>query len=242
MENNSKTVRRLSIGLSGGLFIGLGLVVVGVMIYCAAVSFKNAERKVSVRGLSEREVEADMVLWPVVYTQTGNDLQTIHSKLEAKNKIVLAFLTQAGVANEEITVNAAMIVDLDAERYGANNKGFRYLATQIIAVNSSNVSKVVELQRQQNKLLRSNIALSNDRYQYATQFLFTKLNDIKPEMIAEATRSAREGAQKFAADSRSKIGSILKATQGQFSINDRDRYTPQIKKVRVVTYVEYALD
>lgn len=238
MESNSKTVQ----GLSGGLFIGLGLIVVGVMIYCAAVSFKNAERRVSVRGLSEREVLADMVLWPVVYTQTGNDLQTIYSELEAKNKIVLDFLTQAGVANEEITVNSAMIVDLEAERYNANSKGFRYLATQIIAVNSSNVSKVVELQRQQNKLLRSNIALSNDRYQYDTQFLFTKLNDIKPEMIAEATRAAREGAQKFATDSRSKIGKILKATQGQFSINDRDQYTPQIKKVRVVTYVEYALN
>ncbi len=234
MENKSK--------MYCGLFIGLGLVVMGALLYLAISDFKNADRKVSVRGLSEREVEADMVLWPVVYTQTGNDLQTIYQELESKNQIIKNYLLKAGISPDEILVNSASIIDLDTERYSTNQKGYRYLATQVITVNSSNVAKVVQLQQTQNDLLRSNIALQTDMYQYPTNFIFTRLNDIKPEMIEQATKAARESAEKFAADSKSNIGKIRSATQGQFSIEDRDQYTPQIKKVRVVTYVEYSLD
>ncbi len=224
-----------------GFFIAMGLTLLGIFIFMSAVRFKDADRQVSVRGLSEREVEADEVLWPVAYNQTGNDLQVIYNEIERKNKIITEFLTSAGISESEIMVNSASIVDLEADRYSENRRDYRYIATQVITITSSKVKLVVDLQRQQNNLLKSNIALLNDSYQYATEFIFTKLNDIKPTMIQEATQSAREAAQKFADDSQSSLGSISAASQGQFSITDRDKYTPQIKKVRVVTYISYSL-
>lgn len=224
-----------------GFFIAMGLTLLGIFIFMAAVRFKDADRQVSVRGLSEREVEADEVLWPVAYNQTGNDLQVIYNEIERKNKIITEFLTSAGISESEIMVNSASIVDLEADRYSENRRDYRYIATQVITITSSKVKLVVDLQRQQNNLLKSNIALLNDSYQYATEFIFTKLNDIKPTMIQEATQAAREAAQKFADDSQSSLGSISTASQGQFSISDRDKYTPQIKKVRVVTYISYSL-
>lgn len=224
-----------------GYFIAIGLTLLGLFIFLAAVRFKDADRQVSVRGLSEREVEADEVLWPVAYSQTGDDLQGIYNELERKNRIIIEFLTSAGISQSEIMVNSASIVDLEADRYSENRKDYRYIATQVITITSSKVKLVVDLQRQQNKLLKSNIALLNDAYQYATEYIFTKLNDIKPTMIQEATQAAREAAQKFADDSQSSLGSISTASQGQFSITDRDRYTPQIKKIRVVTYISYSL-
>lgn len=225
-----------------GFFIGLGLVIMGIGLTAAISNFKKADRHVSVRGLSEREVEADMVLWPVVYTQTGNDLQTIYKELEIKNKAVVEFLTTAGIDRSEVMVNSASVADLDADRYSTNQRGYRYIATQVITVNSSNVAQVVDLQSRQNELFKYNIALQTDAYQYPTKFIFSKLNEIKPEMIEEATKAARESAEKFAADSDSEIGAIINATQGQFSIEDRDQYTPQIKKVRVVTQIGYSIN
>ncbi len=227
---------------NGGLFIGIGIVFLGICFYAGIMHFKNADRSVSVRGLSEREVEADMVLWPLVYTVSGNDLQFIAGDVERKNKIIIKFLTTAGISEGDIIVNSTSIVDLNADRYSVNQRTYRYLATQVITVNSNMVKEIVKLQQSQNELLKHDITLSNDMYQYPTQFVFTRLNDIKPEMIAEATKAARESAEKFADDSDSDVGKIKSAVQGQFSIEDRDSYTPQIKKVRVVTYLNYELN
>lgn len=225
-----------------GLFIAIGLTLLGIFIFKGIVSYQDANRTVAVRGLSEREVKADKVLWPVVYTQTGNDLNVIYNQLERNNDVILKFLTSAGLDEKDIIVNSASIVDLNADRYSVNMKDFRYIATQVITVNSAKVEEVVALQQKQNELIKSGIALSGDKYQYPTSFVFTGLNDIKPDMIAEATKAAKESADKFALDNDIEIGAIRSASQGQFSITDRDQYTPQIKHVRIVTYVTYQLD
>ncbi len=225
-----------------GFLICLGLVILGTFAYCGIQQYSNSQRIVSVRGLSEREVAADRVLWPLAYSYTGYDLQKIYSELEKKNNIVVDFLVNAGIPKEDIIVNSASVVDLEADRYSSNDRNYRYIATQVITVNSSEVELVVSLQQRQNELLRQNIALLSNSYEYATNFIFTKLNDIKPEMIAEATQAARQSAQQFATDSDSEIGKIRTASQGQFSIADRDQYTPQIKNIRVVTYVTYEID
>ncbi len=225
-----------------GLYIALGLALLGGAIVVTGNNFKEADRIVSVRGLSEREVKADMVLWPIAYTVTGDNVQSIYRDIKAKNEIVLKFLLDAGIPKEHILVNSAKVDDLEADRYGINQRPFRYLATQVITVNSSEVDIIIKLQQSQDELLNHNVILSTDSYQYATQFLFTRLNDIKPEMIAEATKAARESAEKFAEDSGSSIGDIREANQGQFSITDRDMYTPQIKRVRVVTSLRYEIE
>lgn len=225
-----------------GLAIGLGIVLAGWFLGSAVRDFRLADRSVSVRGLAEREVKADKVLWPLVYTETGNDLSAIYSAIEAKNKKVLSFLTSGGISADEITVAAPSVVDVEANQYSDNKRGVRYIVTQVVTVSSGLVDKVIELRGRQTELMKQNIGVTGDIYQYPTQFLFTSLNDIKPAMIEEATKNARASAEKFAQDSDSDLGRIKSATQGQVLISDRDQYSPQIKSVRVTTTIVYSLE
>lgn len=225
-----------------GLAIGLGIVLAGWFLGSAVRDFRLADRSVSVRGLAEREVKADKVLWPLVYTETGNDLSAIYSAIEAKNKKVLSFLTSGGISADEITVAAPSVIDVEANQYSDNKRGVRYIVTQVVTVSSGLVDKVIELRGRQTELMKQNIGVTGDIYQYPTQFLFTSLNDIKPAMIEEATKNARASAEKFAQDSDSDLGRIKSATQGQVLISDRDQYSPQIKSVRVTTTIVYSLE
>lgn len=225
-----------------GLAIGLGLVVMGWFLGSAVRDFRSSDRSVSVRGLAEREVMADKVLWPLVYTETGNDLAAIYSAIEAKNRKVLSFLEQGGISAQEIGVAAPLVVDVEANQYSENKRGVRYLVTQVVTVSSDQVDRVIGLRARQTELMKQNIGVTADQYQYPTQFLFTSLNDIKPEMVEEATKNARASAEKFAQDSGSDLGRIRTAAQGQVSISDRDQYSPQVKVVRVTTTVVYSLE
>ena len=131
------------------------------------------------------------------------------------------------------------VIDLQAERYySSENKPYRYNVTSVITVTSRDVDKVRRLMAKQTELLKQGIAIGNNFVSYE----FTGLNDIKPQMIEEATKNARAAAEKFAKDSNSKLGKIRSASQGQFSIYDRDANTPYIKSVRVVTTVNYSLE
>ncbi len=223
------------------IIIALGLFLLGQRIERGIISSKEAMRTVSVKGLSEREVAADQVIWPLVYKELGNDLLTIYRTVNTKNDIVISFLKNNGITDAEISVSAPGIVDLQAERYGDQKTPYRYNVTSVITVSSNQVDKVRELIVKQADLLEKGVAIVSGDYQYNTEFLFTKLNDLKPEMIAEATQNARIAAEKFAKDSESKLGKIATASQGQFSINDRDANTPYLKRVRVVSSVVYYL-
>ena len=130
---------------------------------------------------------------------------------------------------------------MSAERYQSQPSPYRYNITSILTVTSDKVDLVMSIISSQSVLLQKGVALLAGDYQYQTQFVYTLLNDIKPVMIEEATKNAREAAEKFAKDSNSKLGKIKSANQGQFSIVDRDANTPQIKVVRVVSTVEYML-
>ena len=144
---------------------------------------------------------------------------------------------------KEISVNAPEIIDLKAERYGNTQaENYRYNVTTVITVTSEKVDLVRGLISEQGELLKRGIAITSGEYRYNVQYEYTDLNKIKPQMIEEATKNAREAAEKFAKDSDSELGKIRYANQGQFSINDRDANTPYIKKVRVVTTVDYSLN
>ena len=223
------------------LLIALGLLAIGIGINSGFKSMSSAQRTVSVRGLSEREVQADKVTWPIVYQIQGNDLPALYGQTSINNDKILAFLHEAGISDSEISINAPEAYDRASNNYSSGEYVYRYNLTQIIVVTSSQVDKVDQLIRRQGELLKEGIALSSDDYSNTVQYEFTGLNDIKPEMIAEATKNAREAAQKFADDSDSKLGKIQTAHQGQFSIDDRDQYTPSIKSVRVVTTLTYFL-
>lgn len=224
------------------LLIALGLLAIGLGIRSGFRSMSSAQRTVSVRGLSEREVKADKVTWPISYQIQGNDLPALYDQTNATNAKILDFLHKAGITDAEISINAPEAYDRAANNYGSERYLFRYNITEVIVVTSSQVDKVDELIRRQGELLKEGIALSSNDYSNQVQYEFTGLNDIKPTMIAEATKNAREAAQKFADDSESKLGKIQTAYQGQFSIDNRDQYTPSIKSVRVVTTLTYFLE
>lgn len=221
--------------------LSIGLVLFGFIIKSAAVDVKSMDRSVQVKGLAEREVNADTVIWPLQYTDADNNLEKLVSRVEQKNSAVIAFLKLHGFDDDEISTGSQSIIDKQAREYGNDNQKFRYLARANIIVYSNAPDKVQNALGKVSQLAKQGIAIVQDSYETRVEYLFTGLNDIKPAMVQEATEKAREVANKFAKDSNSTLGKIKSARQGQFSISNRDSNTPHIKKVRVVTSVEYYL-
>ena len=225
-----------------GAFLLAGLSALGYLLGNAAIQFKQYERSVTVKGLSEREYEADIVLWPIQFTAAGNDLETLYDAMEQNTAKIKRFLEQQGIGPDEISFASPAITDKSAQQYGNSNKPeFRYTALQTVTVYSKNIPVVRTVMSSLSVLGKQGIVFTRGDYQAQTEYLFTRLNEVKPEMIEEATRKAREVAEKFASDSQSRLGKIKRASQGQFSISARDKNNPHIKKVRVVSTVEYYL-
>ncbi|MCK9290673.1 MAG: SIMPL domain-containing protein [Bacteroidales bacterium] len=222
------------------LILALGLTAMGFFIQSGIHSFSLRDRVVTVKGLAEAEFPADKVIWPIVYKEAGNNLLALYDNLHSKNEIVISFLQSNGIETDEITISAPVVYDMQAERYSTNTAVYRYNITSVITISSDKVDLIRKLMSQQASLLQKGIAVTSD-YQYNTEFIFTRLNEVKPQMIEEATKNAREAAIKFAEDSDSKLGKIKRAYQGQFSITNRDENTPHIKNIRVVTTIEYYL-
>ncbi|MDD2512070.1 MAG: SIMPL domain-containing protein [Proteiniphilum sp.] len=221
--------------------LAAGLALIGIMIHAGISNFKDRDRVVSVKGLAEMEVPADKVVWPLMYKDLGNDLVTLYNNIQTKNSTIVAFLKANGISREEISVAPPEIIDMEAERYNTQSHPYRYNATSVITVTSTNVEKVRRLISEQTELLKQGVAITAGDYRYNIVYEFTGLNQIKPQMIEEATKNARLSAEKFALDSGSKLGKIRDASQGQFSITDRDANTPYIKNIRVVTTINYYL-
>lgn len=223
--------------------VAAGLFLLGLFLYFGLGTFAERDRYVSVRGLAEREVKADHVIWPITYKITGNDLQSLYDNINADNEKIVRFLTANGMNKDEITVAAPQLVDLKADRY-SNQLGVvdRYNVTSVITVSTGKVDAARALMSRMGELLKEGVAIAASDYGNSVSYEFNGLNKIKPDMIQEATRNAREAALKFAQDSESELGKIKNATQGLFSIEDRDQYTPYVKNVRVVTSVDYYLE
>ena len=228
--------------INEAFILGVAVLGLGAFLYCAMMHTKDRDRVVSVKGLSEREVKADYVIWPIVFKEVGNDLVALYESVQNKTATLEKFLLDNGVVAEEISKASPDITDTESEIYASEKRSQRYVATVVMTVASKDVEKLREIMGKQGELLKQGIAFSEGDYRYRKIYTFNGLNDIKPEMIDEANKNARAAAQKFAADSESKLGKIKTATQGQFSIEDRDENTPFIKKVRVVTSVQYFLE
>jgi len=224
-----------------GLSVAVGLTALGYTLGSSIIRFREFERTVSVKGLSEREAPADIALWPIHFAAANNDLAALYAKLETDTKQIVAFLISSGFEKSEITVSAPGITDKLAQNFGnPTNIGLRYTAGQTVTVYSNKIDLVRSATTALAELGKKGIAFGGDQYPQ-TEYLFTHLNDVKPAMIEEATRKAREVAEKFAADSNSRLGKIKNANQGQFTVTDRDSNTPYIKNIRVVSTVEYYL-
>lgn len=223
------------------LIVAAGLSLLGLFLFLGLSQVARPDRAVSVRGLAEREVPADHVIWPITYKTTGNDLQALYADIEHATSSIRSFLTTNKIPAADISVSAPKILDLKADRYNNNPAADRYNVRTVVTVSTSRVAMVQELMPRMGELMEQGIAVSESDYDTTVEYAFTQLNAIKPEMIEEATRAARKAAEKFAADSQSELGEIISASQGLFTIEDRDPYNPQVKRIRVVTSVNYAL-
>lgn len=220
------------------LLIAVGIVVLGLCLKSGIDNIAFRDREVTVRGLAEREVEANLVTWPITYNIAGDNLDTIYNTVSSNNAKIVNFLVSNGIDRKDISVNPPDTYDAAANRYSSDSFRYKYSLSSTITVTTTNVTKVRELLNRQTELLKEGIAFSNSYINYQ----YTGLNSIKPDMIAEATKNARAAADQFAADSDSRVGKIKTASQGQFSIDDSDSSTPYIKKVRVVSTIVYYLE
>lgn len=219
----------------------IGLIVMGVFVMLGLGRVNQSPRTVNVKGLAEMNVDATKVIWPIQVKLVSNDMNTIYSKINESNEAVVKFLKDNGLTDEEISVNAPLVVDRAANMYD-NDWKQRYNAIAKIVVTSKKVALVRSLMSRQGELMKQGVAVTDQEYGTSIVYEYTELNSIKPQMIEEATRNARAAAEKFANDSNSKLGKIKTATQGQFSIENIDENTPFIKHVRVVTNVTYFLE
>ncbi|MEN8713255.1 MAG: SIMPL domain-containing protein [Arenicellales bacterium] len=225
-----------------GLFVFLGLAVLGYLLADAAIRYKEYERTVTVKGLAEQEHPADIVIWPVQFTIANNDLPELYDAIEKSTDKIRKYLETNGIAPSEITLTSPAITDKSAQSYGnAQQAEFRYSAVQVVTVYSQNIDQVQRVMKGLPQLGKQGIAFTGGNYETRPEYIFASLNDIKPDMIEQATTKAREVATKFANDSGSKLGKIKRASQGQFSITGRDKNNPHIKRIRVVSTVEYYL-
>ena len=227
----------LAIGL-GTSFAGYSI---GSRIGKGFTDARALERTVSVKGLSERDVPADVAIWPLQINVADNDLTNLVATVEKQKAMVIEFLTTHGFAEAEITVGAPAITDKQAQAYGNDPIRFRYLAQQVVTVYTKKIDAVRAANRELLELGKAGVVFSQENYELKTQYLFQGLNQIKPAMVEEATRNARVVAEKFAADSDSRLGKIKSAAQGQFTVEDRDSNNPHIKRVRIVSTLEYYL-
>ena len=226
------------------LLLSIALVLAGYFIGNLQLNARKYDRFVSVKGLSEREVPADLAVWPINIALTGNDLQVLSRQIEAQNQEVYQFFTDRGFSPEEITRGPVNINDARANIY--NTQGYqnpnRYLAKSEFTVRTTDIAKLQKALTESLELLSRGIVMGSKNEWQPIEYIFTGLNDLKPEMIEEATRNAREVADKFARDSQAKVGEIRVARQGLFSIADRDANTPQIKQIRVVSTIDFQLE
>lgn len=230
-----------------GLLLAAALVFAAVEFSSAFVAARTADRIVTVKGLAEQDVKADLALWPLQYTTTNDDLTAALAKIAADERAVRAFVAAGGIGEDAVSVQQFSVVDQLAQRYRSGPIQSRYIVSQTLLVRTGDVDAVGALAQQVGKLVEAEVILSSDNSQSGPIYLFTKLNDIKPAMLADALTNAREGAAKFAEDSGANVGGIRRANQGIFQILPRDRapglYEPgQINKtVRVVSTIDYAL-
>lgn len=227
------------------LILAIGLFLGGRSIKQGIVKYKEMDRVVTAKGLSEKEVQADKVTWPLKFKELGNDPAELYDRIESNTQKVVAFLKKGGLKDGEISVAPPTLVDQQANMsYSNETVAYRYKANCVVTVVSKNVDLVRRMVSRQAELMRQGVTIVGNEYEEGTgvTYEFTGLTNIKPDMISEAMKNARSTAERFAADSKSRLGKIRTADQGQFSIESRDQNTPWIKNVRVVSTVVFYLN
>ncbi len=235
-------------GLVPALVLAIGLTLCGWFVGKGFLDSRLSNRHVVVKGVSEREVEADIGFWPIKFVSTDDNLTAAQIKIKKSLQTVTEFLIRQGIDSSSIELQNLEVTDRLANQYGSGNVLSRYIITQSLIVRTKSPMLLKKASQKISQLVDAGVVLaSNYGPQSSPIYVFTGLNTIKPEMIAEATANARKSAEQFAKDSQSKLGGIRYANQGIFVILPRNQ-APGImeeneyyKKVRVVTTLTYFL-
>ncbi|MBU1099658.1 MAG: SIMPL domain-containing protein [Bacteroidetes bacterium] len=220
--------------------LSIGIALAGYAIGGGFVESKLADRYVTVKGLAEKEADADLAIWPITFNVMSNGLSDIQGQVEENRVIIKEFLLKSGFEEKSVSYAAPKIFDNEADGYSNRVQQFRYRAQSTVTVRSDKVSLVKTSMEKSGALIGKGVVMAQN-WEFPTEFIYTALNEIKPSMIEEATKNARMAAEKFAMDSGSEVGKIRNATQGLFSIDNRDMNSPERKVIRVVTTVQYYL-
>ena len=221
------------------VLLALGVLGAGWFTSRGLVAIKTQDRYVTVKGSAERIVEADLLVWPLPHTVGGNDLAEVQRHLDANTAAIQKFFLDSGFKAENIVVSPPRLEDRWAYAYGDSQPPERYRYSNTVSLRTNDVAKALAALRRSGELVGGGVMIGEGSQ---PDFDYTKLNDIKPALIAEATANARESAEQVAKDSGARLGGIRSANQGVVTINDRDQSSPQVKKVRVVTTVDFYLD
>ncbi|MGQ4660166.1 SIMPL domain-containing protein [Lysobacter sp. F6437] len=224
--------------LVSAVLLAAGFALAGWFAAQGMARLKTADRYVTVKGSAEKIVEADRVVWPLPHTVGGNDLAQVQRQLDTNTAAIRKFFVDAGFKPDDIVVSPPRLEDRWAYAYGDSRPPERYRYSTTVSLRTTDVAKALSVLRRSGELVAQGVMIGEGS---APDFDYTKLNDIKPALIAEATAAARDSAVQFAKDSDSRLGGIRSANQGVVSISDRDQSSPQVKRVRVVTTVEYFL-
>ena len=234
--------------VAAALLIGIGLALGGWFVGNGFVRSRLGVRSVSVKGLAERDVRADLAIWPLRFVATGNDLAAVREKIVGDEAAVRKFVQDGGLREAGVEVTGFEVTDALAQIYRSGPVESRFVMAETLVVRSPDVDGVAALAQRVGELVSGGVVLSSDGGAASGPvYLFTGLNQAKPEMVAEATRNARASAEQFATDSGSRLGGIRSASQGLFQILARDE-APGLqepyqiaKRLRVVSTVEYFL-
>ena len=216
--------------------VAIGLLLLGLCLKGGIDNFTNKDRRVTVKGLAEKEVDADKVVWTLKLEESGNELNPIFPRLNEKLEIIKEFLKEKGIEGKgEVTLSTFDVTDNLANVWGDNKPRYNYTVGRSVVVSSNETKLISELRLQTDELIGRGVILNYDNVDYE----YTQFQQLKPEMMAEAIANAEKTAKQFAENSHSKINKIVEAGQGEFSIDDAD--IAYKKKIRVVSTITYSL-
>lgn len=242
-------MKKLEPMITAAILIAVGVAAAGWLGGAGLARSRTADRYVTVKGISERDAQADLALWPLRIVVSDNDLGRAYTRLEAQLQQVRVFLARQGIDTAQTELQSFSVTDAFTNQYRNSDVVTRYVINQTLMVRSGEPAKVLAASQKVGELVQAGVVFSSGAEYGAggPTFVFSGLNELKPAMIAEATARARESADQFATDSKSQLGGIRRANQGVFEILARDQ-APGIqeqaqigKKVRVVATVEYIL-
>src|SRR5262245_5333522 len=230
------------------LVLAFAIVLAAWLVGRGIERFRAADRTGSVKGVAERTVQADVGLWPVRMVAADNDLELAQRKISRDRRTVLAFLARFGLDSTATELQGFEVADTRANPYQSSVAANRFIITTTLMVRTAEPDRIRQASQRVSDLVAAGVVLSSGGPGYGgPTYLFTRLNDLKPEMLAEATASARKAAGEFARQSGSRIGGIKRASQGFFEILPRDpapgvMQEGQIQKtLRVVATIDYQL-